>query len=148
MNLWWLFAIISGAGLATRNLSFKAAGGGIDPALAALILSASMTIVTIIYFVIERIVNGQAIIPATSNVPLQPFILCLVGGAGVAFANIFLALAYKEGGYASLTAILQNGFSIVVTIALGYLLLAEIIKPLQFIGILITFSGMILIAKA
>ncbi len=146
MQFWWLFAIISGAGLATRNLSFKAAGNGIDPALAALMLSISMSVVSIGYYIFQRVISNAPIIPTSIN--LQPALLCLIAGAGVAFANIFLALAYKAGGYASLTAILQNGFSIVVTIILGYLLLSEAIKPMQLLGILVTFAGMVIITKS
>ena len=146
MNTWWLLAIISGAGLATRNLSFKAVGGQIDAAFAALILSLAMTVITVGYYVMNRMSTGQAMMP--SNVPTQPMLLCIVAGAGVALANIFLAMAYKQGGYASLTAILQNGFSIVVTILLGFLLLSEVIRPMQLIGILVTFGGMVMITTS
>jgi uncharacterized membrane protein len=146
MNTWWLFAIISGAGLATRNLSFKAVGGQIDAAFAALILSLAMTVITVGYYVMNRMSTGTPMMP--TNVPMQPIILCIIAGAGVALANIFLALAYKQGGYASLTAILQNGFSIVVTILLGFLLLSEVIRPMQLIGILVTFGGMVMITTS
>lgn len=146
MNTWWILAIISGAGLATRNLSFKAVGGQIDAAFAALILSIAMTVITVGYYFVNRISTGSPLLP--ENVPAHSVMLCIVAGIGVAFANIFLALAYKQGGYASLTAILQNGFSIVVTITLGFLLLAEVIKPMQLLGILVTFSGMVMITTA
>lgn len=146
MNTWWLFAILSGAGLATRNLSFKAVGGQIDAAFAALILSIAMTVITAGYYVMNRMNSGAPMIP--TNVQTQPLLLCILAGAGVAAANILLALAYKQGGYASLTAILQNGFSIVVTILLGFLLLSEIIRPMQMLGILVTFGGMMMIATS
>tara|TARA_B100000508_G_scaffold131732_1_gene120072 strand:- start:547 stop:990 length:444 start_codon:yes stop_codon:yes gene_type:complete len=146
MNTWWLFAIISGAGLATRNLSFKAAGGQIDAALAALVLSIAMTVVSVGYYAVNRFHTAQPFLP--ENVPMQPLMLCIVAGIGVAAANIFLALAYKQGGYASLTAILQNGFSIVVTLTLGFLLLSEVIKPMQLLGILVTFGGMWMITTS
>lgn len=145
LNTWWILAIISGAGLATRNLSFKAAGGQIDAALAALILSIAMTVVSVGYYAINRMQTAQPFMPET--IAMQPMLLCVLAGVGVAFANIMLALAYKQGGYASLTAILQNGFSIVVTITLGFLLLSEVIKPMQLLGILVTFGGMWMVTK-
>lgn len=145
MNLWWLFAIISGAGLATRNLLFKSVNTKVDVAFSALILAIGMTAVTVIYYVIQRASAQEPMWP--TSVSWQAIVMCLIAGAGVAFANIFLAIAYKAGGYASLVAILQNGFSIVVTIVLGYLLLAEVIKPMQFLGILVTFMGMVLITR-
>lgn len=145
MNYWWLLAIISGAGLATRNLSFKAVNNQLDAAFAALILSIAMTVITAGYYFLHRMNTGEPLLP--ESVPMQPFWLCVLAGAGVALANIFLALAYKQGGYASLTAILQNGFSIVVTLILGFLLLAEVIRPMQLIGILVTFGGMVMITK-
>jgi len=145
MNTWWLLAIISGAGLATRNLSFKAAGNQIDAALAALILSIAMTVITVGYYLVNRGQIGAPLIP--ESVPIKPALLCILAGAGVAGANIFLALAYKQGGYASLTAILQNGFSICITILLGFLLLSEVIRPMQLLGILITFGGMVMVTR-
>ncbi len=146
LNSWWVLTIISGAGLATRNLSFKAVGSQIDAAFAALILSVAMTVITLGYYVVQRTATGTPMIP--ENAPLQPVMLCVLAGAGVAAANIFLALAYKQGGYASLTAILQNGFSIVVTLILGFLLLSEVIRPMQLIGILVTFGGMMIITTS
>ncbi|MEM9469891.1 MAG: EamA family transporter [Pseudomonadota bacterium] len=146
MNSWWLLAIISGLGLATRNLSFKAAGNQIDAAFAALILSIAMTAITLGYYVIQRTTVGAPMIP--DAVPMKPALLCVLAGAGVAGANIFLALAYKQGGYASLTAILQNGFSICVTILLGFLLLSEVIRPMQLLGIMVTFAGMVMVTKS
>ncbi|NQZ14511.1 MAG: hypothetical protein HRT94_06795 [Alphaproteobacteria bacterium] len=145
MNTWWILAIMSGAGLATRNLSFKAAGGQIDAALAALILAIAMTVVSAGYYIINRMQTAQPFIP--ESVAMQPMLLCVLAGVGVAAANILLALAYKQGGYASLTAILQNGFSIVVTLMLGFLLLSEVIRPMQLLGILVTFGGMWMVTK-
>lgn len=146
LNSWWVLAIISGLGLATRNLSFKAVGGQIDATFAALILSIAMTVITAGYYVVQRMSTHTPMIP--ESVPLQPLLLCIVAGAGVAGANIFLALAYKQGGAASLTAILQNGFSIVVTLILAFLLLSEVIRPMQLLGILVTFGGMVMITTS
>jgi uncharacterized membrane protein len=75
-------------------------------------------------------------------------IICAtIAGVGVAGANIFLAHSYKAGGDASLVAVLQNGFSISVTILIGMLILGEVIKPLQALGIILAFAGIILIAR-
>ena len=44
-------------------------------------------------------------------------------------------------------AILQNGFSISVTIVVGMLILGEVIRPLQGVGIACVLIGMVLIAR-
>ena len=145
MNYWWVLAIVSGLGLSTRNILFKTVSTKLDAAFSALVLAIGMTVVSVIYYMIQRSVAQEPFVPTT--IPLQPTILCLVAGAGVAFANIFLALAYKQGGYASLVAILQNGAAITVTLLIGYLFLAEVVKPMQIVGIVFAFVGVAIIVK-
>lgn len=145
MNYWWVLAIVSGLGLSTRNILFKTVSTKLDAAFSALVLAIGMTVVSVIYYMIQRSVAQEPFVPTT--IPLQPTILCLIAGAGVAFANIFLALAYKQGGYASLVAILQNGAAITVTLLIGYLFLAEVVKPIQIVGIVFAFVGVAIIVK-
>jgi drug/metabolite transporter (DMT)-like permease len=145
MNYWWVLAIVSGLGLSTRNILFKTVSTKLDAAFSALVLAIGMTVVSVIYYMIQRSVAQEPFVPTT--IPLQPTILCLIAGAGVAFANIFLALAYKQGGYASLVAILQNGAAITVTLLIGYLFLAEVVKPMQIVGIVFAFVGVAIIVK-
>jgi drug/metabolite transporter (DMT)-like permease len=145
MNYWWVLAIVSGLGLSTRNILFKTVSTKLDAAFSALVLAIGMTVVSVVYYMIQRSVAQEPFVPTT--IPLQPTILCLIAGAGVAFANIFLALAYKQGGYASLVAILQNGAAITVTLLIGYLFLAEVVKPMQIVGIVFAFVGVAIIVK-
>ncbi len=145
LSYWWLLALISGLGLATRNIMFKVGSGHMDAAMGALILSISMAVVSIGYFIWSRVSVGEQILSGTIN--KWGVICAIIAGAGVAGANIFLAHSYKSGGDASLVAVLQNGFSISVTILIGMLLLGEVIKPLQALGIGFAFLGIILIAK-
>jgi drug/metabolite transporter (DMT)-like permease len=145
MNYWWVLAIVSGLGLSTRNILFKTVSTKLDAAFSALVLAIGMTVVSVIYYMVQRSVAQEPFVPTT--IPLQPTILCLIAGAGVAFANIFLALAYKQGGYASLVAILQNGAAITVTLLIGYLFLAEVVKPMQIVGIVFAFVGVAIIVK-
>ncbi len=137
--------MISGAGLATRNVLFKTVNSKLDAAFSALLLAVGMTVVSVIYYAIQKTSAQEPFVPV--SVPMQPAVLCLVAGAGVAFANIFLALAYKQGGYASLVAILQNGMAITITLIVGYLFLSEDIKPMQILGILLAFTGVALMIK-
>lgn len=145
LNTWWMLACISGAGLATRNLLFKHVNTKMDAAFAALVLALAMTAVTAVYYVYQRQTSGQDWLPATSEP--KAMALAAIAGAGVAWANITLAFAYKAGGYASLTALLQNGFALTVTIVLGAALLGEFIKPMQFVGIALVFAGIIMITR-
>lgn len=145
LNTWYILAMVSGAGLATRNLLFKGVNIKLDAAFAALILSLAMTTVTIGYYVYHRQTTGAPWIMPNSDP--KAMWLAAIAGAGVAFANITLAFAYKAGGYASLTALLQNGFALTVTIVLGALFLGEMIKPMQFAGIALVFVGIILITR-
>lgn len=145
LNQWWILAMVSGAGLATRNLLFKKVNLKLDAPFAALVLAGTMTIVSLAYYLYQRQISGEPwILPGSSPTAIW---MAALAGAGVAFANITLAYAYKAGGYASLTALLQNGFALTVTIVLGALLLGELIKPLQFIGIILVFCGIYLITK-
>jgi len=145
LSYWWVLALISGLGLATRNIMFKVGSGHMDAAMGALVLSLSMAVVSIGYFVWSRLSAGEQILSGT--ITAWGALCAVVAGAGVAGANIFLAHSYKAGGDASLVAVLQNGFSISVTILIGMLLLGEVIKPLQALGIVCAFIGIILIAR-
>lgn len=62
-------------------------------------------------------------------------------------ANIFLAFSYKAEGPASLVAIIQNGFSISLTILIGVLLLGETIRPVQILGIFAAITGIVMIIR-
>ncbi len=145
LNVWWVLAMISGAGLASRNLLYKHVNTKMDAAFSSLILALGMTVVTVAYYLYQRASTGQTLVPQT--IDPKAFTLAALAGGGVAMANITLAYAYKAGGYASLSALLQNGFSLTVTIVLGALLLGEFIKPMQMVGIGLVFAGIILITK-
>lgn len=146
MGLWWALAMISGAGLATRNVLFKVANARIDPALGALIMSVSMGLFTVAYFIGQRVTAGQPMLPE-GGVNMQGVMLAAISGVGVGFANIFLAYAYKSGGNASLVAMLQNGMSLGLTVLIGVLVLSEIIRPMQGLGIAIAMLGMFMIIR-
>lgn len=124
---------------------FKVGSGHMDAAMGALVLSLSMAAVSIGYYVWSRLSAGEQILSGTIN--KWGVICAAIAGVGVAGANIFLAHSYKSGGDASLVAVLQNGFSISVTILVGVLLLGEVIRPLQAVGIACAFIGIILIAR-
>ena len=145
LNNWWVLALISGSGLATRNLLFKKVNFKLDAPFAALVLALSMTAVSVGYYLYQRTSTGQSWL--APNTDMTAVILAAIAGAGVAWANITLAFAYKAGGYASLTALLQNGFALTVTIVLGAALLGEFIKPMQFLGIAFVFGGIFLITR-
>lgn len=137
--------MISGLGLATRNIMFKVGSGHMDAALGALVLSLSMAAVSIGYYIWDRLHKDLPVI--STDIDTKGVFCAVAAGAGVAGANIFLAHSYKVGGQASLVAVLQNGFSISVTILIGMLLLGEVIRPLQAVGILCAFAGIVMIAR-
>jgi len=145
LSYWWVLALISGLGLAMRNIMFKVGSGHIDAALGALVLSLSMGAVSIGYFLWARLSQGEPLF--TGNTSGWGVVCAIIAGVGVAGANIFLAHSYKAGGDASLVAVLQNGFSISVTILIGMLLLGEVIKPMQAVGIAMAFMGIVLISR-
>lgn len=145
LSYWWVLALISGLGLATRNIMFKVGSGHMDAALGALVLSISMAVTTIGYFVWSRLSAGQPL--WSGEMSAKGMICAAVAGIGVSGANIYLAQAYKAGGQASLVAVLQNGFSISVTILVGMLALGEVIRPMQALGILFAFGGIVMIAR-
>lgn len=151
LSYWWVLALISGMGLAARNILFKLAGARIDPALGATILSVSMAVTALAFFFVHRILKGKPILPDTSmQDPGQVgsgVLLAVLSGVGVALANIFLAYTYQAGGPASLTAILQNAAALSLTILIGALILGEAIQPIQFIGIILAVTGIFLIVK-
>ncbi len=142
---WGLLALLSGVGLATRNVAFKVANGKIDAALGAVILSLAMALVTVGYLVFQRTAQGQPVFSGEYN--LQGVALAALSGVGVAMANIFRAFSYKAEGPASLVAIIQNGFSISLTILIGVLLLGETIRPVQILGIFAAITGIVMIIR-
>ena len=147
LTLWWTLALISGAGLATRNVLFKVANGKIEPAFGALVLSLAMSATTILYYASQRIASGQSFVPQAAAVNWQGVALAAISGAAVAGANIFLAYSYRAGGPASLVGLLQNGFSLTLTVLIGVAVLGEVIRPVQGLGIALAFAGMCCIVK-
>lgn len=144
-NFWWIFALLSGLGLAGRNVLMKTATTKTDPALAAMVLSVSMAVVSIGFMLYNRLARtGDAV---TGPVDMGGVIMALIAGISLAAANIFLAYSYKAGGGAGIVAILQNGFSISLTLLIGVLFLSEIIRPQQAIGIALAMAGIFLIVK-
>jgi uncharacterized membrane protein len=144
-NFWWIIALLSGFGLAGRNVLMKTATGKTDPALAAMVLSVSMAVVSIGFLVYQRASRAEPLV--TGSVDYTGIGMALIAGVSLAAANIFLAYSYKEGGGAGVVAILQNGFSISLTLLIGVLFLSEIIKPQQMIGIALAMAGIFLIVK-
>ncbi|MBU6235414.1 MAG: EamA family transporter [Alphaproteobacteria bacterium] len=145
MNVWWFLAIMSGMGLAGRNVLFKMAGVKIDSAVAALVLSLSMSAVAIVYYLYQRTSAKLPLIPGEQTP--QGLALACVAGFSLAAANIFLAYTYKAGGNAGLTGIIQNGVSLGLTILIGCLFLGETMRPLQMAGMAAAVLGIFLIVK-
>lgn len=142
---WWLLAILSGMGLAGRNLLFKMSGEKIDGAVSALVLSLSMTVVAAGYYLYQRSAAKLPLIPHEQNI--QGIMLACAAGASLAIANILLAYTYKAGGGAGLTGIIQSGMSLGLTLVLGVLVLGEVIRPMQALGIAAVVLGILLIVK-
>ncbi len=145
LNLWWIFAVLSGLGLAGRNVLMKTATGKTDPALAAMVLSVSMALVSMGFLIYQRISRSEPLV--SGQIDFTGIAMALIAGISLAAANIFLAYSYKEGGGAGVVAILQNGFSISLTLLIGVLFLSEIIRPQQMIGIALAMAGIFLIVK-
>lgn len=145
LNLWWIFAVLSGLGLAGRNVLMKTATGKTDPALAAMVLSVSMAVVSIGFLIYQRVSRSEPLV--SGQIDFTGIAMALIAGISLAAANIFLAYSYKEGGGAGVVAILQNGFSISLTLLIGVLFLSEIIRPQQMIGIALAMAGIFLIVK-
>lgn len=142
---WWVLTLASGLGLALRNVIFKVGTNTIDAALASMILSLSMAVVSIAYFIVNRMNNGQDFF--TGDTSLKGVVYSVIAGVGVAAANIFLAHSYTTGGQASLVAIVQNGFAISITLVAGMMILGETIRLVQAVGILCAFLGIVMIVK-
>lgn len=145
MSVWWILAIISGMGLAGRNVLFKMAGEKLDGSVAALVLSLSMTICAFLYYLYQRSAAKLPLIPSEQSG--QGLLLAAIAGVSLAAANIFLAYTYKAGGSAGLTAIIQNGISLGLTVLIGCLLLGEVMRPIQMLGALAAVIGIFMIAK-
>ncbi|NBX67103.1 MAG: hypothetical protein EBQ96_08925 [Proteobacteria bacterium] len=145
MSIWWVLAIISGIGLVGRNILFKMSGDKIDGSVAALVLSLSMSAIAIGYYLFQRTSAKLPLIPHDQNP--QGLMLACIAGISLAAANIFLAYTYKAGGGAALTAIIQNGVSLGLTILIGSLLLGEVVRPMQMLGIGATIIGTFLIIR-
>lgn len=145
MGAWWLLAIISGTGLAGRNVLLKLANNKIDGAVAALFMSLAMSVISFVYYVYQRNSVKLPLIPHEQDVSG----LMLAGAAGVslAIANLLLAYSYKAGGGAALTGMLQSGVSLCVTLVIGVLLLSEVIRPIQAVGVFAAIGGILLIIK-
>lgn len=124
----------------------KTASYKTDPALAAMVLSLSMAVVSIGYLAYTRLSKHESIV-AGGPLDWTGIIMAALAGVSLASANIFLAFSYSSGGGAGLVSILQNAISISLTIAIGVLLLNEAIRPHQVFGIVLAFAGILLIVK-
>jgi len=145
-NQWWFWAVMSGVILSGRNILFKDVNTKLDAPFSSLILSVVMALCACAYYTYHRISTGHPWIQEQTNLGMLGF---LIGaGACLFFANITLALAFQTGGDAGITALLQNGFTIAVTILLGMLFFSELVKPMQFAGILLISVGAFLVIKS
>lgn len=149
MNNWWTLAILSGAGLASRNVLLKLANFKIDPAMAAMVLSVSMAITSIAFMLFTRFYQTRLETAAENpmNWSLAGILPAAFAGIGLAAANILLVFSYKAGGSAALVGVLQNICAVSITMIVGVFLLNEIIRPAQIIGAFIALTGMFLIIK-
>lgn len=68
-------------------------------------------------------------------------------GIGLAAANILLVFSYKAGGTAALVGIMQNIAAVGMTMLVGYLLLGEVIRPVQMAGVAVALVGLFFIIK-
>lgn len=141
---WWIFALLSGSGLAFRNIFYKIGTDKMDAAFSAMILSVTMASVAISYFFYQRLSQGQPILSSTN---IKGIVFSIIAGASLAGANIFLGYAYKAGGMASVVGLIQNGFAISLTVLIGITLLGEDIKPMQILGIITAAAGILMIIK-
>lgn len=147
MSLWWALALFSGLGLAGRNILMKTASDRIDPALAAMVLSVSMATVSLVFLIWQRTTKDSGTPILAGSQDWSGILMAGVAGISLAAANIFLAYSYKSGGGAGLVSILQNGFSISLTLLIGVLVLNEVIRPQQMVGIALALVGIFLIVK-
>lgn len=149
MNNWWTLALLSGAGLASRNILLKIANFKIDPALAAMVLSVSMAITSIAYLFYNRWTAAriETAVENASTWNIQGIIPATLAGIGLAAANILLVYSYKAGGAAALVGVLQTICAVGVTMIVGVFLLNEAIRPAQIAGAVIALAGLFLIIR-
>ncbi len=149
MNNWWLLALLSGTGLASRNVLLKLANVKIDPAMAAMVLSVSMAITSIAFMLANRLYVSRLEDAAQNpvNWNIAGILPAVFAGIGLAAANILLVFSYKAGGTAALVGIMQNIAAVGVTMLVGYLLLGEVIRPMQMAGVAVALVGLFLIIK-
>lgn len=149
MNNWWSLAILSGAGLASRNVLLKLANVKIDPAMAAMVLSVSMAITSIAFMLFSRFYQARLenAVENPVNWNLAGILPAALAGIGLAAANILLVFSYKAGGSAALVGVLQTLCAIGITMLVGVFLLNETIRPMQFAGAIVALAGIFLIIK-
>ena len=145
MTPWWLLAIISGMGLAGRNVLLKMSSLRIDGPVAALFMSLSMAAVSFGYYVYQRTSAKLPLIPQEQDT--RGILLAALAGTSLAAANLLLSYTYKAGGGAGLTGIIQSGMSLCLTLVIGVVLLHEGIRPMQMAGIVAAVIGILLIVK-
>jgi drug/metabolite transporter (DMT)-like permease len=145
IQLWWLFAILSGAGLAGRNVLMKTANQAVDPAMASMVLALSMAVSSVAFLIVNRLSRNEPVFVAPGS--WSGVTMAAVAGISLAAANILLSFAYKSGGGAGLTGIMQNGVSLSLTLLIGVLLLNETIHPLQMAGIGFAVIGVFMIVR-
>lgn len=145
MTAWWLLAILSGMGLAGRNVLLKMSSMKIDGAVAALFMSLAMALISLGYYVYQRSAAQLPLIPHEQDG--RGLMLAGLAGFSLAAANLLLAYTYKAGGGAGLTGLLQNGASLGLTLLIGVLLLNETIRPMQALGVLAAMAGILMIVK-
>lgn len=149
MSYWWALALMSGAGLASRNILLKMANFKIDPALAAMVLSISMALTSIAYLLYDRFTAARLenAVENVSSWNIQGIIPAALAGIGLAAANILLVFSYKAGGSAALVGIMQNLCAVTLTMIVGIFLLNEVIRPAQMLGAVVALAGLFLIIR-
>ena len=132
MQLWILFAIISGIGMLGYNLSAKFGGGALPPPVFAGIMYVSGTLIVLPIFVTYVLKQPEGYL---LNLPLKPVLFSVCAAISVVIVDLAVSKMFNLGADVGLGMTSISMISIFLTALIGYFFIKEDYSAINIMGL-------------
>lgn len=132
MQLWILFALISGIGMLGYNLSAKFGGGALPPPVFAGIMYISGTIIVLPIFITYVLKQPEGYL---FSLPLKPVVLTVCAAVSVVIVDLAVSKMFNLGADVGLGMTSISMISIFLTALIGYFFIKEDYSTINIVGL-------------
>ncbi len=132
MNLWVLFAIISGIGMLGYNLSAKFGGGALPPPVFAGVMYFSGTIIVLPIFIAYVLKQPEGYL---LSLPMKPVLFSVCAAISVVIVDLAVSKMFNLGADVGLGMTSISMISIFLTAFVGYFFIKEDYSVINILGL-------------